>query len=128
MPHALKGEAIYAYVVVKDEVQWSDDVRKKLRDTVRRDIGALASPEYIQFVDAMPKTCSGKIIRRMLRKIAGNVYDDLGDTTALAHPEVLDAIIAGHQNLLLGQHEKANPAPAEEAGAAGQETNESKAS
>ena len=122
MPHALKGEAIYAYVVVRDEVPWSDDVRKKLRDTVRRDIGALASPEYIQFVEAMPKTCSGKIIRRMLRKIAGNVYDDLGDTTALAHPEVLDAIITGHQNLLLGQHETASPAPvAEEKDAAPQD-------
>ena len=93
MPHALKGEGIYAYVVTRDEVPWSDDVRKKLRDTVRRDIGALASPEYIQFVEAMPKTCSGKVIRRMLRKIAGNVYDDLGDTTALAKPEVLDHII-----------------------------------
>lgn len=108
MPHALKGEAIYAYVLLRDEVPWSDDVRKRLRDTVRRDIGALASPEYIQFVEAMPKTCSGKIIRRMLRKIAGNVYDDLGDTTALARPDVLDAIIMGHKNLLLGQHETAS--------------------
>ena len=108
MPHALKSEGIYAYVVTRDEVPWSDDVRKKLRDTVRRDIGALASPEYIQFVEAMPKTCSGKVIRRMLRKIAGNVYDDLGDTTALAKPEVLDHIIVGHRNLLQGQHETAN--------------------
>ena len=108
MPHALKGEGIYAYVVTRDEVPWSDDVRKKLRDTVRRDIGALASPEYIQFVEAMPKTCSGKVIRRMLRKIAGNVYDDLGDTTALAKPDVLDHIIIGHRNLLQGQHETAN--------------------
>ena len=129
MPHALKGEAIYAYVVVRDEVPWSDDIRKKLRDTVRRDIGALASPEYIQFVEAMPKTCSGKIIRRMLRKIAGNVYDDLGDTTSLAHPEVLDAIITGHQNLLLGQHETASPVPSPgEADAAPQEAPEKKAS
>ena len=129
MPHALKGEAIYAYVVVRDEVPWSDDVRKKLRDTVRRDIGALASPEYIQFVEAMPKTCSGKIIRRMLRKIAGNVYDDLGDTTSLAHPEVLDAIITGHQNLLLGQHETASSVPApEDKGAAPQDESGKKAS
>ena len=77
----------------------------------------------------MPKTCSGKIIRRMLRKIAGNVYDDLGDTTALAHPEVLDAIITGHQNLLLGQHETASPAPvAEEKDAAPQDGGDKKAS
>ena len=89
MPHRLKGEAIYAYVLTRDEVPWSEELRKKLRDTVRRDIGALASPEYIQFVEAMPKTTSGKIIRRMLRKIAGDTYEDMGDTTALADPHVL---------------------------------------
>lgn len=110
MPHRLKGEAIYAYVLTRDEVPWSEELRKKLRDTVRRDIGALASPEYIQFVEAMPKTTSGKIIRRMLRKIAGDTYEDLGDTTALADPHVLEAIIIGHQNLLQGQHETATPA------------------
>ena len=110
MPHPLKGEGIYAYVVTRDEVPWSEDVRKKLRDTVRRDIGALASPEYIQFAEALPKTCSGKVIRRMLRKIAGGTYDDLGDTTALAKPEVLKPIIFGHQNLMLGQHETASAA------------------
>ena len=113
MPHPLKGEGIYAYVVTRDEVPWSDDVRKKLRDTVRRDIGALASPEYIQFAEALPKTCSGKVIRRMLRKIAGGTYDDLGDTTALAKPEVLKPIIFGHQNLMLGQHETASAAAEE---------------
>ena len=110
MPHRLKGEAIYAYVLTRDEVPWSEELRKKLRDTVRRDIGALASPEYIQFVEAMPKTTSGKIIRRMLRKIAGDTYEDMGDTTALADPHVLEAIIIGHQNLLQGQHETATPA------------------
>lgn len=110
MPHRLKGEAIYAYVVTRDEVPWSEDLRKKLRDTVRRDIGALASPEYIQFVEAMPKTTSGKIIRRMLRKIAGDTYEDLGDTTALADPQVLETIIIGHQNILQGQHETATAA------------------
>lgn len=60
MPHALKGEGIYAYVVTRDEVPWSAQLRVKLRDAVRRDIGALASPEFIQFVDAMPKTTSGE--------------------------------------------------------------------
>ena len=73
--------------------------------TVRRDIGALASPEFIQFVDAMPKTTSGKIIRRMLRKIAGDSYEDIGDTTSLAEPDVIGKIIEGHRNLVAGRHE-----------------------
>ena len=105
MPHALKGEGIYAYVVTRDEVPWSAQLRVKLRDAVRRDIGALASPEFIQFVDAMPKTTSGKIIRRMLRKIAGDSYEDIGDTTSLAEPEVIGKIIEGHRNLVAGRHE-----------------------
>ena len=108
MPHPLKGEGIYAYVVTRDEVPWSAQLRVKLRDAVRRDIGALASPEYIQFVDAMPKTTSGKIIRRMLRKIAGDSYDDIGDATSLAEPEVLEKIISGHCNLVAGRHETEN--------------------
>ncbi|MBQ3059783.1 MAG: acetate--CoA ligase [Desulfovibrio sp.] len=113
MPHLLKGEGIYAYVLTRDEVPWSDALRKSLRDAVRRDIGPLASPEYIQFVEAMPKTSSGKIIRRMLRKIAANALEELGDTTALANPQALPAIIRGHQNLLQGLPESA---PAEEGG------------
>ena len=108
MPHALKGEAIYAYVVTRDEVPWSADLRTKLREAVRRDIGALATPEYIQFVDGMPKTTSGKIIRRMLRKIAGDNYEDIGDTTSLAEPEVIPKIIEGHRNLVAGRHETEN--------------------
>lgn len=105
MPHALKGECIYAYVVTRDETPWSAQLRVRLRDAVRRDIGPLASPEFIQFVEAMPKTTSGKIIRRMLRKIAADSYEDLGDTTSLADPAVLDHIIAGHRNLVAGRHE-----------------------
>lgn len=108
MPHALKGEGIYAYVVTRDEVPWSAQLRVKLRDAVRRDIGPLASPEYIQFVEAMPKTTSGKVLRRMLRKIAGDSLDDLGDSTALADPSVLQHIIAGHRNLVAGRHETEN--------------------
>ena len=107
MPHEIKGEAIYAYVVLKDDIAWTDDIRKLLKDAIRKNIGALASPEYIQFVESMPKTQSGKIIRRMLRKIAGNVYDDIGDTTALARPEVIDEIIYGHKNILEGRPETA---------------------
>lgn len=116
MPHEIKGEAIYVYVVLKDDVEWSDDIRKQLKDAIRKNIGALASPEYIQFVDSMPKTQSGKIIRRMLRKIASNIYDDIGDTTALARPEVIDEIICGHKNILEGKPEtaKRSDAPEEE--------------
>ena len=105
MPHALKGEGIYVYVVTRDEVPWSADLRAKLREAVRRDIGALATPEYIQFVEGMPKTTSGKIIRRMLRKIAGDSYEDIGDTTSLAEPDVIPKIISGHRNLMAGRHE-----------------------
>ncbi|MDO5483956.1 MAG: acetate--CoA ligase, partial [Desulfovibrionaceae bacterium] len=114
MPHALKGEAIYAYVVTRDDIPWSEELRKRLRDTVRRDIGALASPEYIQFVAAMPKTSSGKIIRRILRKIAGSAYEELGDTTSLANQQVLPAIMAGHDNLLQGRPETAAPQETEQ--------------
>ncbi len=106
MPHAIKGEAIYAYVVTRDEVPWSESLRRKLRETVRRDIGALASPEYIQFVDALPKTHSGKVIRRILRKIAsGAELEELGDLVTVAQPEVVQAIFFGHENIILGQHE-----------------------
>ena len=105
MPHELKGESIYAYITLVDDVTWSEALRKELRDVVRRDIGPLATPEVIQFVGGMPKTCSGKIIRRMLRKVAAGVYEDFGDITTLAHPEVMDEIIAGCKNLKEGRPE-----------------------
>ena len=105
MPHDLKGEGIYAYVTLVDDIPWTEELRKNLRDSVRRDIGPLATPEVIQFVGGLPKTCSGKIIRRMLRKIAASVYDELGDTTTLAQPEVLEEIIAGSKNLKEGRAE-----------------------
>ncbi len=100
MPHELKGEGIYAYVCLNEDVPWSEELRKELRDTVRKDIGPLATPEVIQFVTSMPKTCSGKIMRRMLRKIAAGAYEELGDTSTLAKPEVVTVIVQGHQNLL----------------------------
>ncbi len=107
MPHELKGESIYAYVTLNDDVPWSEDTRKGLRDAVRRDIGPLATPEVIQFVDAMPKTCSGKIIRRMLRKIAAGDVAELGDTSTLARPEVLPEIIEHSLNVKQGKPERA---------------------
>ncbi len=111
MPHSLKGEAIYAYVMLREDVAWTEELRKDLRDTVRRDIGPLATPEIIQFVTSLPKTCSGKIIRRMLRKIAAGIYDDIGDTTTLAQPEVVPEVILGSQNIINGKPELT---PAEE--------------
>ncbi len=108
IPHEIKGEAIYAYVMVKEDVTWSESLRAALRDKVRHDIGALASPEQIQFVTVMPKTCSGKIIRRMLRKVAAAVFNEMGDTSTLAQPEALDAIILARKNLLAGRAEQDN--------------------
>ncbi len=107
MPHDLKGESIYAYVTLNEDEAWSEDMRKELREAVRRDIGPLATPEVIQFVEGMPKTCSGKIIRRMLRKIAAGEHEELGDTSTLAKPEVLPEIIAHSQNVKQGKPEKA---------------------
>jgi acetyl-CoA synthetase len=106
MPHNLKGEAIYAYIVPREDIAWSEDLRAKLRDAVRRDIGPLASPERIQFVSALPKTSSGKIIRRMLRKIASGA-EDIGDSTSLSNPEVIGDIIRGYRNILEGRAESA---------------------
>ncbi len=108
MPHALKGEGIYAYVMLVDEVPWSENLRKELRDSVRKEIGALATPEVIQFVVGLPKTLSGKILRRMLRKIAAGLFDELGDTTSLAQPRVVDEIIVGCTNLKAGRTELQN--------------------
>jgi len=105
MPHDLKGEGIYAYVVLADEVSWSEALREELRDFVRKEIGPLATPEVIQFVNALPKTLSGKILRRMLRKISAGAVDELGDATSLAQPKVIDVIIEGYSNLKAGRPE-----------------------
>jgi len=106
MPHDLKGEGIYAYVMLVEETPWSEALRKELRDSVRKEIGPLATPEGIQFVNALPKTLSGKIMRRMLRKICAGSFDELGDTTSLAQPKVIDMIIEGFKNLKDGHPEQ----------------------
>ncbi len=110
MPHDIKGEAIYAYVALIKGVEWTDELRTELRQYVRKKIGALASPDRIQFVEELPKTLSGKILRRILRKIASNEYEAIGDVTSLAHPETVDQIIAGHKNLLQNLPENGKPA------------------
>ncbi len=99
MPHEIKGEAIYAYIVLKDGYEPSEDLRKNLIQHIRKEIGPVATPDVIQFVTGLPKTRSGKIMRRILRKIAAGIYDDLGDTSTLADPSVVEEIIQGRKAL-----------------------------
>jgi acetyl-CoA synthetase len=96
-PHEIKGTAIYAYVTLNAGEEGNDALRKELIQEVRRDIGALAAPEKIHFTPALPKTRSGKIMRRILRKIAEGETSGLGDTSTLADPGVVDALVAGRQ-------------------------------
>jgi acetyl-CoA synthetase len=96
-PHEIKGEGIYAYVIVNSKS--SDDlIKKEITDVVRRVIGPIAKPDKIQIVSGLPKTRSGKIMRRILRKVAGNDFDNLGDTSTLLNPDIVDAIIKGSSN------------------------------
>jgi acetyl-CoA synthetase len=97
-PHDLKGQGIYCYVTLMAGEQWSDDLRKELISHVRKEIGAIASPDKIQFAPGLPKTRSGKIMRRILRKIAEDDFGSLGDTSTLADPAVVDDLIANRQN------------------------------
>jgi len=95
VPHDIKGQAIHAFVTLTAGTEGSDALRQELNGEVRKHIGALAIPERIQFTPALPKTRSGKIMRRILRKIAENDLGALGDTSTLADPSVVDALIAG---------------------------------
>ncbi len=95
MPHEVKGQALYAFVTLKEGVSESDDLKKELVMHVRKEIGPIAAPEAIQFAPALPKTRSGKIMRRILRKIAEKSTDNLGDITTLADPSVVEALIRG---------------------------------
>lgn len=95
MPHDIKGEAIYAYVTLKTGVPKSPELAKELIAHVRATIGPIASPEKIQFADALPKTRSGKIMRRILVKIASGDVSNLGDTSTLADPGVVDQLVKG---------------------------------
>jgi acetyl-CoA synthetase len=93
MPHPVKGEGIYAFVRLNAEEKATEQLRSDLRKWVRREIGPIATPEHIQFADGLPKTRSGKIMRRVLRKIVSGQVDDLGDLTTLANPSVIDNLI-----------------------------------
>jgi acetyl-CoA synthetase len=92
-PHDLKGQGIYAYVTVMEGIEPTEELRKELVAWVRKEIGPIASPDVIQFSPGLPKTRSGKIMRRILRKIAENDFGSLGDTSTLADPTVVDDLI-----------------------------------
>jgi acetyl-CoA synthetase len=96
-PHDIKGQAIYAFVTLIAGEDGDEALRKQLNQTVRKEIGALAAPDKIHFTPALPKTRSGKIMRRILRKIAEGATEGFGDTSTLADPTIVDALLAGRQ-------------------------------
>ena len=97
-PHDIKGQGIYAYVTLMAGVEPTEDLRKELVTWVRKEIGPIASPDQIQFAPGLPKTRSGKIMRRILRKIAEDEPGSLGDTSTLADPAVVDDLVKNRQN------------------------------
>ncbi len=97
-PHDIKGQGIYAYVTLVVDAEPTDPLRKELRDWVRGEIGPIATPDFIQWAPGLPKTRSGKIMRRILRKIAANEHDQLGDTSTLADPSVVRQLVENRMN------------------------------
>ncbi len=97
-PHEIKGQGIYAYVTLMEGEESSDELRIELINWVRKEIGPIASPDLVQWAPGLPKTRSGKIMRRILRKIAANEHDQLGDTTTLADPAVVDDLVKHRKN------------------------------
>ena len=97
-PHNIKGQGIYAYVTLNNGVILTEELRKELITLVRSEIGAIANPDIIQWAPGLPKTRSGKIMRRILRKVAANELDNLGDISTLADPAVVDDIIKHRAN------------------------------
>ncbi|GAB4197841.1 MAG: acetate--CoA ligase [Wenzhouxiangellaceae bacterium] len=97
-PHDIKGQGIYAYVTLMEDAEPSDELRKELVQWVRKEIGPIATIDHLQWAPGLPKTRSGKIMRRILRKIAANEHDQLGDTSTLADPGVVNDLIANRRN------------------------------
>ena len=93
-PHEIKGQGIWCYVTLNADAPPSDGLRRELIDWVRREIGPIATPDVIQWAPGLPKTRSGKIMRRILRKIAEGETSSLGDTSTLADPAVVDDLVA----------------------------------
>jgi acetyl-CoA synthetase len=98
-PHDIKGQGIYCYVTLLVGHEPSEALEAELRQTVRREISAIATPDHLHFTPALPKTRSGKIMRRILRKIAENEFSSLGDTSTLADPGLVDTLIEERRNL-----------------------------
>jgi acetyl-CoA synthetase len=98
-PHDIKGQGIYAYVILNAGEEESAELRKDVIAHVRKVIGPIATPDVILFAPGLPKTRSGKIMRRILRKVAENAFDQLGDTSTLADPAVVEAIVANHKKI-----------------------------
>jgi acetyl-CoA synthetase len=101
-PHAIKGQTIYAFVTVNAGVNPTDELMKELRNHVRNEIGPIATPEFIQFAEGLPKTRSGKIMRRILRKVSAGQHEehDFGDTSTLADPAVVADLVKGNLALI----------------------------
>ena len=97
-PHDIKGQGIYCYVTLAVGHEPTEALRKELVQQVRKEIGPTATPDLIQWAPSLPKTRSGKIMRRILRKIAANEYDQLGDTSTLADPTVVDDLVENRMN------------------------------
>jgi len=97
-PHEIKGQGIYAYVTLMEGFEATDELLAELRQWVRKEIGPIATPDYIQWAPGLPKTRSGKIMRRILRKVAENDYSNLGDTSTLADPGVVEDLVENRMN------------------------------
>ena len=97
-PHDIKGNGLYCYVTLNSDERPSGELERDLKLWVRKQIGPIATPDFVQFAPGLPKTRSGKIMRRILRKIAANEFDQLGDTTTLADPSVVDSLVENRQN------------------------------
>ena len=97
-PHDIKGQGIYAYVTLNAAEEPSEELRKELIQWVGKEIGPFARPDFIQWAPGLPKTRSGKIMRRILRKIAANEHEDLGDISTLAEPAVVDDLVENRAN------------------------------
>jgi acetyl-CoA synthetase len=111
-PHDIKGQGIYVYVTLIVGEEPTEALRTELRDWVRKDIGAIATPDFIQWAPSLPKTRSGKIMRRILRKIAANEHDQLGDISTLADPGVVDNLVKERMNRPASQIAAEAKAPA----------------
>jgi acetyl-CoA synthetase len=97
-PHDVKGQGIYAYVTLMEGIDDSEELHDELKQWVRKEIGPIATPDLLQWAPGLPKTRSGKIMRRILRKIAENDPSNLGDTSTLADPAVVDGLVENRMN------------------------------